>query len=940
MVQPHIDGALVGGASLKAEEFMAIVRIAAEVKKVCTLAGMPLARDSKPPGCEGRRGPPRPLMERFKRFGDPYILVCLALGVFLAHPLLAPGLPNTADGMLHLVRSVLWRWAWDEGVGWPRWHTLLYQGYGYPLFNFYAPLLYATTALGSYLLPSILAAFKVVLLLACVGYAWGMYLWSRDLLGPQGAVVAAAAYTFAPFRFFELYFEGNYAQFLAWSLYPWVFYFFHRLAAKRARGAFAGAAFSLAALLLTHNISAMLFAPALAAYLLWLAFAYRAQHAWRYMGAAALCSLGLGAVFWLPALAEAGFTQVQVLTRGFFDVAEHFLDGQEMLAPSLPLDYRATNPPFPFHFGRLHLALAAAGALALFRKDLQPRERGHFAVAAFGCAVASLMMLPVSLPLWRAVPGLAFAEYPSRLYGVAFLFSSWLVGASVLWLSGVPPARFAASALACLGLIVAVGVYQFPRPFLPVSLAPADLVEHDRAHPGTTSASEYLSRWVEAPPKAPAISADLVRVSVVDPPPGVESTVGTATSQGLQLQVQAGGPAEIAVAQFYFPGWRAWLDGQSVPAKPCQESGLICVEVPAGEHELRLEFGDTPVRWLAGRLALASLACTLAVTWKMPRASPKAVAEGRPWREATVLATLVLGLLALKVGWVEPHTSLFRVYSPYGVALPATHKTALAVGDRVKLLGYDLDREVVRQGEELRVRLYWQALGPLEIDYSSFVQLVAGPEPRAFAGSDALHPGYVPTHSWHPALYVVDDHRIAIPPDVPPVAFQVWVGLYDPRSRERIGEVTLPQRVHVLPARPLTRTDIPHRLTARFGRAIQLLGFDASFEGEELLLTLYWQADEPVGADFQVFVHGVAADGQVVMGADGTPLNGLYPTSAWWPGQVIVDARRIQVPVGAPPATLRIGLYDLMTLQRLPAYREDGSEWPDHAVEIDLKPDR
>ncbi len=144
----------------------------------------------------------------------------------------------------------------------------------------------------------------------------------------------------------------------------------------------------------------------------------------------------------------------------------------------------------------------------------------------------------------------------------------------------------------------------------------------------------------------------------------------------------------------------------------------------------------------------------------------------------------------------------------------------------------------------------------------------------------------------------------------------------------------------MLPARPLARTDIPHRLTARFGRAIQFLGFAASFEGEELLLTLYWQANEPVGADFQVFVHGVAADGQVVMGADGTPLDGLYPTSAWWPGQVIADARRVRVPVGAPPAILRVGLYDLMTLQRLPAYREDGSEWPGHAVEIDLQQDR
>jgi len=42
---------------------------------------------------------------------DPFIPVCVLLSLLLVEPLLKPGLPNTADGLLHFFRSALWRWA-------------------------------------------------------------------------------------------------------------------------------------------------------------------------------------------------------------------------------------------------------------------------------------------------------------------------------------------------------------------------------------------------------------------------------------------------------------------------------------------------------------------------------------------------------------------------------------------------------------------------------------------------------------------------------------------------------------------------------------------------------------------------------------------------------------------------------------------------------------
>ena len=77
---------------------------------------------------------------------DPFVLVAMLLGLILFVPLFQPGLPAAPDAMLHFFRTALWRWAWEDGVIWPRWHTLLYQGYGYPAFNFNGPFFYAVAA--------------------------------------------------------------------------------------------------------------------------------------------------------------------------------------------------------------------------------------------------------------------------------------------------------------------------------------------------------------------------------------------------------------------------------------------------------------------------------------------------------------------------------------------------------------------------------------------------------------------------------------------------------------------------------------------------------------------------------------------------------------------------------------------------------------------------
>ncbi len=869
----------------------------------------------------------RKLRSRLATF-DLYLLVPVALGLLLFSPLLVRGVPNTADGMLHLYRLALWSDAWAQGLFWPRWHTALYQGYGYPLFNFYAPLLYILGGLFSFVLPSAQESLKAVLLLACLAYPLGMYLWARDILARVAAVVAAAAFTFAAYRFRELFIQGNYAQFIAWALFPWILFFWRRLVVEGGRWNFAGAVLALTGLLLAHNISAMLFAPFAAVYVLWQALAHGASKPWPRLLLGALCAGLMGLVFWLPALAENSYTRVHVLTQGYFDVAGHFITLAEQWAATPLIDGRAANPTLPFNFGRLQLGLAVAGALLLVRPRRPRNQRGHLLFALGATLLAAFLMLEPSLPIWHTVPYIAFAEFPSRLYGVASLFAALLAGASLEWLTARPRLQALAATLILFALIVTTANLQFPRNFLPVEASTAGLMgyEADYNAPGTTSAGEYLSIWTKRLGDDAPLNKAGERRALLNPPDGMEGTVLRARPSSLALDIVAEAAGDAPIAQFYFPGWRASVDGVPVDIAPCTDVGLICVPVPAGESRVVITYAGTMAQRVADYFGLAGLLLTLLVLVVGFRHAPAFVRS--PWAlaargPALALTTLVLVILVAKLFWLKPHTQLFRYTSPPNAA-PAQQSASVAVGPEIRLIGWDIAESEVKQGGVLHVRLYWQADAPVEVNYSSFVQLIGGPEMTEFGGSTHMHPGNMPTSSWNSDFYIIDDHEIAIAPDTPPILFTLRVGLAPVGSQTRVGEADLTPQMRVL-AQPRVRAEeIPQRTEALFGDVAEMLGYDSRLEDDVLMLTLYWRAGDAPAPNQQIFVHVLDDAGALLAQSDSAPYGGLYPPDAWRAGEIVRDSRTLALPPGATPSTVAVGLYDLGTLVRVPVAGDFG----------------
>jgi 4-amino-4-deoxy-L-arabinose transferase-like glycosyltransferase len=146
-----------------------------------------------------------------------------------------------------------------------------------------------------------------------------------------------------------------------------------------------------------------------------------------------------------------------------------------------------------------------------------------------------------------------------------------------------------------------------------------------------------------------------------------------------------------------------------------------------------------------------------------------------------------------------------------------------------------------------------------------------------------------------------------------------------------------------LPAARSAFSGPEHPVAATLGDAVQLLGYSLDGEtasrGDTLYLTLYWQALAPLDKDYTVFTHllgehNPATNGPLWAGHDGQPDGGHYPTTAWQPGQIILDVHPLSIAADAPAGEYRLetGLYHLESMTRLPAADSAGNTLPGDAV--------
>ncbi len=749
-------------------------------------------------------------------------LVCL-FGMSAVTPFLKGPLPQTADGIIHLYRLVELDNLFRHGVLFSRWAPDLVYGLGLPLFNFYAPLSYYLAEVFHLLGLSLVNALKAAFCLAILGSGATMYLYVRDVFGKTSAIVAAVAYMYAPYQLYNSFFRGILPEILALALFPLVMWSFRRLVTLEDRRYIVIGALGLAALPLTHTTSTLVLLPLLAAYVIALLLfkrervltggTLRPAHGGAQVGiwgwgfgicgvaSALVLRLALSAFFTLPAIQERQWIQIE---RGLIppnlDYHHHFLSLAEILSPPQPTDTGRMNPAVPRSLGLVQ-TIPAIAAIAGLRKKGES-QRIHILFFALALMASVAMMLPQSVTLWDRLPPLAYLQFPFRWLGPASFAVAVLAGASVDALShsdSLTSPRFLVSSVLLTLLVLAALPMLYPgyQHSLPANPSLAEMMDMERrlGGVGTTATGEYLPIWVEwVPPESllePMYRAGLPlkRLDTSTWPEGSTVLEEEYTPTTGRLTVQ---PTKILRVFFdihYFPGWRAYIDGEEVPIEPTPGQGRISFIVPAREHVIRLQFEELPPRMAADAISVISLLVLLAIVVYLANhksANHESVKTTPPRhgfsaRQAMTMVGLALLLLVVKVVYVDHHDTFFK-WGFDGTYIKGVQNSLNSnFDDKITLLGYDLSSSTVRAGETLRLDLYWIAQRRLDTSYGVQARLVDSAL-NVCAQQDNAHPGSYPTTWWEEGKYMKDTHRITVPEGTPPDQYLLQVGLYDPST--------------------------------------------------------------------------------------------------------------------------------------------------------------
>lgn len=560
---------------------------------------------------------------------------CVAMGLFSAHDVFAPGIAQSHDLHAHgwAVYS-LWCTVLD-GSWWPRWNP--YLGLGMPLLQFYAPLGYVACwpfqamGLGAF------DALKCVTVGAQVLSAVGAWAATRRLGGSHaGAAAAAMAYSFAPYHLLDLHVRLALGELVAFPILP-LLAAEVVLAANGAKNA-GRLAVLIVALLLSHVLVVILAAPAL---ILLALPALRDRSRLSGFLLAGAAAAGLSAWFWLPFVVEQGATSLAEVAslRPSTVAAVGFEALQRVAWHGFQVRKQATDP-MPLYAGAILIGLTMASFAG----------RGRlFAAIAIGYFL--LGTWPFAL-LVDPVPGWNRMQFGFRMWGPATAFAVLAIGRSFPTpdegKSATAGPTFAPRASHWLLGATLLALEWDAKPYLtaPVRIPAVELDElwtgladtramstissglvrtEDVLYPPTDYARRVARTRVVFPEFLTPPLRDLIGRMSRTPTIGVSRALGVGVRidergrkismepgtfshrriDGTWLRVDwmvaqvadgyavdvAGKAGPIRVVEAWFPGWRVRFDGGKWTDAGA-DSGLLTTNLPAGTQRVEFQFSN------------------------------------------------------------------------------------------------------------------------------------------------------------------------------------------------------------------------------------------------------------------------------------------------------------------------------------------------------------
>jgi hypothetical protein len=513
------------------------------------------------------------------------LLISIIPSVFASLPLFRSTFIPTHDGEYHIIRFYEFKKNLDNGIIIPRWANGLNSGYGVPIFTFMYPLPnYIGVLLHSFGLSfsdafeTTIGIFYILAVAFC--YFWLLSLTKNVIASTIGSVLMSLV----PYWYLDMYIRGSIGEVMALAfVFILLFFIEQRLSVLQS--------LSLAGLVLSHNISAMMYIPVLFIYSL-----IRKKNLIPYF-----LGLLLSTYFWLPALIERSF----VVGLNTVNYKDHFPELFELLIPSWGTGFSAgiSSNKMSFQIGIIPLVLIFSSIVACI-KSIKFEYKNILIFFLFVIGISVLLMLPFSQVIWKLFPILQYIQYPWRFLSFLIPF----VGISGAILFGKSRKFQMAGIFLCFISFLCVYTYIHPIEYQRRD----DLYYLTRSEftDGTSSMgntfSTIWSGW-----KSERSNSKIEFITGI-------GTIENITQKLLSSQwyITTTEDSMIRINTLYYPGWNVLLNNTQSKID-YSKNGTIDIFVPKGRSLLDVRFLPTTIQKYAVIISISSLSILL--VWSILR---------------------------------------------------------------------------------------------------------------------------------------------------------------------------------------------------------------------------------------------------------------------------------------------------------------------------------
>lgn len=522
----------------------------------------------------------------------PIFLLILISTVFLV-PLFSNNFYLSHDGEAHVARFAAYFKAFIDGQFPLRWAGDLNYGYGSPVFIFYYPF----PGLLSIPIHSLGASFESTFKLL-IGVFFSLsfitfFLWAREFAKREVAFLGAMLYGLTPYHFLNIYVRGDVAEVIALAIVPLVFLFIKKSIETKSSSFIILASVFYGLLILSHNAVGLIFSPVILVYSIIITKKRSEQSNFSknlvFGLSPIILGLMLSAFFWMPSLAESRYTNREVFIGNMF--RDHFPSIQQLIYSPWRFgpDVNRSGGLSP-QIGIINL-IFAIGSIGLFFTKFKKKKMVLFWAAVI--ALTIFLTLNTSNFIWQNLPLMKFLQFPWRVVGLTSFTSVVL---TVYFLG-----KFFGKKLI---LIFSVIVIFYSLYFLKIQPIDSKSDSFYLLYKGTTDYHGAVSSiWTAGDFSTLARAPyEIIQGKGKMNPINRKSNIH-------EFKVNASTDLKIVDNTVYFPGWRVVVDEMKTPIQFQDPNyrGLITFDVPEGAHNVKVIFGESPIRLLSDYLSLIGI---------------------------------------------------------------------------------------------------------------------------------------------------------------------------------------------------------------------------------------------------------------------------------------------------------------------------------------------